>query len=78
MQAIELLKTEMLKNTRLTISLEDVRSYYDSDYKANISELWTNVFAQLQAVSTMVQEIPEMALIAKPAIMSMIRGRKNL
>lgn len=76
MQAIELLKTEMMKNTRLTISLEDVRSYYDSDYKANISELWTNVFAQLQAVSTMVQEIPEMALIAKPAIMSMIRGYK--
>lgn len=76
MQAIELLKTEMLKNTRLTISLEDVRSYYDSDYKANISELWTNVFNQLAAVSTMVQQIPEMAIIAKPAIMSMIRGYK--
>ena len=76
MQAIELLKTELLKNTRLTISLEDVRSYYDSDYKANISELWTNVFTQLQAVSQMVQQVPEMALIAKPAIMSMIRGYK--
>lgn len=76
MQAIELLKTEMLKNTRLTISLEDVRSYYDSDYKANVSELWTNVFNQLAAVSTMVQQIPEMAIIAKPAIMSMIRGYK--
>lgn len=76
MQALELLKTEMLKNTRLTISLEDVRSYYDADYKANISELWTNVFKQLQAVSGMVQQIPEMAIIAKPAIMSMIRGYK--
>jgi hypothetical protein len=76
MQALELLKTESLKNTRLTISLEDVRSYYDSDYKANISELWTNVFNQLQAVSGMVERIPEMAIIAKPAIMSMIRGYK--
>ena len=76
MQAIELLKTEYLKNTRLTISLEDVRSYYDADYKANISELWTNVFNQLAQVSTMVQQIPEMAIIAKPAIMSMIRGYK--
>lgn len=76
MQAIELLQTEMMKNTRLTISLEDVRSYYDSDYKANISELWTNVFNQLTAVSGMVQQIPEMAIIAKPAIMSMIRGYK--
>lgn len=76
MQAIELLKTEYLKNTRLSISLEDVRSYYDADYKANISELWTNVFNQLAQVSTMVQQIPEMAIIAKPAIMSMIRGYK--
>lgn len=76
MQAIELLKTEMLKNVRLSISLEDVRSYYDADYKANISQLWTNVFTQLQAVSAMVQEVPEMAIIAKPAIMSMIRGYK--
>ena len=71
-QALDLLHTDRLKNTRLTISLEDVRSYYDSDYKANISELWTNVFTQLQATS----EIPEMAIIAKPAIMSMIRGYK--
>lgn len=76
MQAIDLLKTESLKNTRLTISLEDVRSYYDADYKANISELWTNVFMQLDKVSAMVQTIPEMAIIAKPAIMSMIRGYK--
>jgi len=76
MAALELLKTDRLKNTRLTISLEDVRSYYDSDYKANISELWTNVFNQLASVSTMVQQIPEMAIIAKPAIMSMIRGYK--
>ena len=76
MQAIELLKTEYLKNMRLSISLEDVRSYYDADYKANISELWTNVFNQLGQVSTMVQQIPEMAIIAKPAIMSMIRGYK--
>lgn len=76
MGALELLKNDRLKNTRLTISLEDVRSYYDSDYKANISELWTNVFNQLAAVSTMVQQIPEMAIIAKPAIMSMIRGYK--
>ena len=76
MQALELLKTDRLKNTRLTISLEDVRSYYDSDYKANISALWTSVFQQLQATSQMVQQIPEMALIAKPAIMSMIRGYK--
>ncbi len=76
MQGIELLKTENLKNTRLTISLEDVRSYYDADYKANISELWTNVFTQLNQVSNMVQQIPEMAIIAKPAIMSMIRGYK--
>lgn len=76
MQALELLNTDRLKNTRLTISLEDVRSYYDSDYKANISELWTNVFQQLASVSNMVQQIPEMAIIAKPAIMSMIRGYK--
>ncbi len=75
-QALDLLQTDRLKNTRLTISLEDVRSYYDSDYKANISELWTNVFNQLTAVSGMVQQIPEMAIIAKPAIMSMIRGYK--
>ena len=76
MQGIDLLRTEALKNTRLTISLEDVRSYYDADYKANISELWTNVFMQLDKVSAMVQTIPEMAIIAKPAIMSMIRGYK--
>ena len=76
MSALELLKTDRLKNTRLSISLEDVRSYYDSDYKANISELWSNVFQQLTAVSAMVQQIPEMAIIAKPAIMSMIRGYK--
>lgn len=75
-KALDLLQTDRLKNTRLTISLEDVRSYYDSDYKANISELWTNVFAQLDKVSVMVQNIPEMAIIAKPAIMSMIRGYK--
>lgn len=75
-KALDLLQTDRLKNTRLTISLEDVRSYYDSDYKANISELWTNVFNQLNAVSGMVQQIPEMAIIAKPAIMSMIRGYK--
>jgi hypothetical protein len=75
-KALDLLQTDRLKNTRLTISLEDVRSYYDSDYKANISELWTNVFNQLTAVSGMVQQIPEMAIIAKPAIMSMIRGYK--
>ena len=76
MQAINLLKTDNLKNIRLTISLEDVRSYYDADYKANISELWTNVFKQLDSVSAMVQQVPEMAIIAKPAIMSMIRGYK--
>ena len=76
LQGIQLLKTENLKNTRLSISLEDVRSYYDADYKANISELWTNVFNQLTAVSGMVERIPEMAIIAKPAIMSMIRGYK--
>ena len=74
--ALDLLKTEHLKNTRLTISLEDVRSYYDADYKANISQLWTNVFNQLSAVAQMVQNVPEMAIIAKPAIMSMIRGYK--
>lgn len=74
--ALDLLKTDRLKNTRLTISLEDVRSYYDSEYKANISELWGNVFQQLQATSQMVQQVPEMAIIAKPAIMSMIRGYK--
>ena len=76
MAALELLQTDRLKNTRLTISLEDVRSYYDSDYKANISALWTNVFQQLQATSAMVQQIPEIAIVAKPAIMSMIRGYK--
>ena len=74
--ALDLLKTDGLKNTRLTISLEDVRSYYDADYKANIAELWSNVFTQLQATSAMVQQVPEMAIIAKPAIMSMIRGYK--
>lgn len=76
MEAINLLQTEYLKNIRLTISLEDVRSYYDADYKANIAELWTNVFNQLNAVAGMVQTVPEMAIIAKPAIMSMIRGYK--
>lgn len=76
MEAINLLQTEYLKNTRLTISLEDVRSYYDADYKANIAELWSNVFNQLNAVAGMVQTVPEMAIIAKPAIMSMIRGYK--
>ena len=76
MQAIQLLQTENLKNVRLTISLEDVRSYYDADYKANISELWTHVFDQLNKVSAMIQTTPEMAIIAKPAIMSMIRGYK--
>lgn len=76
MKAINLLQTEYLKNTRLTISLEDVRSYYDADYKANIAELWSNVFKQLDAIAGMVQTVPEMAIIAKPAIMSMIRGYK--
>lgn len=76
MEAINLLQTEYLKNTRLTISLEDVRSYYDADYKANIAELWSSVFNQLNAISGMVQTVPEMAIIAKPAIMSMIRGYK--
>lgn len=75
-QALDLLQTDRLKNTRLTISLEDVRSYYDADYKANIAELWSNVFQQLQATAAMVQQVPEMAIVAKPAIMSMIRGYK--
>ena len=76
MEAVDLLKTKALKDTRLTISLEDVRSYYDSDYKANISELWGQVFTQLNVSSTMIQQIPEMASICKVALMSMVRAYK--
>lgn len=75
-QAVVFLKDNMLKDTRLTISLEDVRSYYDSEYKANLSEMWGNVFTQLQASMQMITNIPEMAGICKVAMMSMIRSYK--
>lgn len=75
-QAVMFLKDNMLKDTRLTISLEDVRSYYDSEYKANLSEMWGNVFTQLQASMQMITNIPEMAGICKVALMSMVRSYK--
>lgn len=75
-QAVMLLKDEMLKDTRLTISLEDVRSYYDSEYKANLSEMWNSVFTQLQGSMSIITNIPEMAGICKVAMMSMIRSYK--
>ena len=75
-QAVVFLKDNMLKDTRLTISLEDVRSYYDSEYKANLSEMWGNVFTQLQASMQMITNIPEMAGICKVALMSMVRSYK--
>ena len=75
-QAVMFLKDNMLKDTRLTISLEDVRSYYDSEYKANLSEMWGNVFTQLQASMQMITSIPEMAGICKVALMSMVRSYK--
>lgn len=75
-QAVIFLKDNMLKDTRLTISLEDVRSYYDSEYKANLSEMWGNVFTQLQASMQMITNIPEMAGICKVALMSMVRSYK--
>ncbi|MEE1029601.1 MAG: hypothetical protein UIC65_01100, partial [Alphaproteobacteria bacterium] len=74
--AVMFLKDNMLKDTRLTISLEDVRSYYDSEYKANLSEMWGNVFTQLQASMQMITNIPEMAGICKVALMSMVRSYK--
>ena len=76
LQAVGLLKNEGMKNTRLTISLEDVRSYYDAEYKANITDMWTAVFNQLSASVMMIQQIPEMAGVCKEALMSMIRGYK--
>ncbi len=75
-QAVMLLKDEILKDTRLTISLEDVRSYYDSEYKANLSEMWNSVFTQLQGSMSIITNIPEMAGICKVAMMSMIRSYK--
>jgi hypothetical protein len=75
-QAVMLLKDTLLKDVRLTISLEDVRSYYDSEYKANLSEMWSNVFTQLQSSMAMITNIPEMAGICKVALMSMIRSYK--
>lgn len=75
-QAVMLLKDDLLKDTRLTISLEDVRSYYDSEYKANLSEMWTGVFSQLQASMQIITSIPEMAGICKVALMSMVRSYK--
>lgn len=76
LQAIGLLKNNRMKNVRLTISLEDVRSYYDAEYKANITEMWSAVFNQLTASASMVQQVPEMAIVCKEALMSMIRGYK--
>lgn len=76
LEAIGLLKDSGMKDVRLTISLEDVRSYYDAEYKANITEMWSSVFTQLTASVNMVQQIPEMAGVCKEAIMSMIRGYK--
>lgn len=75
-EAVMMLKDELLKDTRLTISLEDVRSYYDSEYKANLSEMWSNVFTQLQNSMSIITNIPEMAVICKVALMSMIRSYK--
>ena len=75
-QAVMLLKDSLMKDIRLTISLEDVRSYYDSEYKANLSEMWSNVFTQLQSSMSIITNIPEMAGICKVAMMSMIRSYK--
>ena len=75
-QAVMLLKDSLMKDIRLTISLEDVRSYYDSEYKANLSEMWSNVFTQLQSSMAIITNIPEMAGICKVAMMSMIRSYK--
>ena len=75
-RGIALLKDDLLKSFRISISLEDVRSYYDNDYKASISALWTDVFAQLQTSANIIQQIPEMAGICKEAIMSMVRANK--
>lgn len=76
LQGVEMLKDDLVRSFRITISLEDVRSYYDSDYKASISSLWTDVFSQLQASANIIQQIPEMAIICKEAIMSMVRANK--
>lgn len=73
---VKMLKDDLVRSFRITISLEDVRSYYDSDYKASISSLWTDVFAQLQSSATIIQQIPEMAGVCKEAIMSMVRANK--
>lgn len=76
LQGVEMLRDDLVRSFRITISLEDVRSYYDSDYKASISSLWTDVFSQLQASANIIQQIPEMAIICKEAIMSMVRANK--
>ena len=76
MQSIALLKNSGMKDVRLSISLEDVRSYYDAEYKTNITDMWTAVFTQLTASANMIQQMPEMATVCKEALMSMIRGYK--
>ena len=72
--AIQLLKDNGLRDTRLEISSEEVKAYTDESYKAQIVELWKVVFEMLTQSAQMIQSIPEMAIICKTALMSTVRG----
>lgn len=72
--AIQLLKDNGLRDTRLEISSEEVKAYTDESYKQRIVELWKVVFEMLTQSAQMIQSIPEMAVICKTALMSTVRG----
>ena len=72
--AIQLLKDNGLRDTRLEISSEEVKAYTDESYKQRIVELWKVVFEMLTQSAQMIQSIPEMAIICKTALMSTVRG----
>lgn len=74
--AIELLKDDNLNSIRLEIGVEETRSYVDEAYKAQILDMWGNVFNSLATGASICENYPSMAPVLKIAIMAGVRAQR--
>ena len=70
--AIQLIKNYALSDIRLEIAVEETRSYVDENYKAEMFELWTTVFNNLNTAMSVCNFDPSLIHVAKTAIMAQL------
>ncbi|MDR1361358.1 MAG: hypothetical protein LBJ18_03610 [Rickettsiales bacterium] len=74
--ALELLKSEKIRNTEICVEIESTKAYYDEVYQARIAAFMSTLQQDIQNAQQVIAGAPELADVFKLIILQKVRSQR--